>query len=83
MECSTLPGIHSLGPNVEHSLEKNPPFSVAIPALEKTQGYIVAITSLGAQLRVPGGSDGCITKHAVNRLVEFIALGKIFISLVF
>lgn len=48
--------------------------SVAIPALEKTQGYIVAITSLGAQLRVPGGSDGCITKHAVNRLVEFIAL---------
>jgi NAD(P)-dependent dehydrogenase (short-subunit alcohol dehydrogenase family) len=44
--------------------------------LEKTQGYIVAITSLGAQLRVPGGSDGCITKHAVNRLVEFIALGK-------
>ena len=50
--------------------------SVAIPALEKTQGYIVAITSLGAQLRVPGGSDGCTTKHAVNRLVEFIALGK-------
>jgi NAD(P)-dependent dehydrogenase (short-subunit alcohol dehydrogenase family) len=44
--------------------------------LEKTQGYIVAITSLGAQLRVPGGSDGCITKHAVNRLVEFIALGE-------
>jgi hypothetical protein len=44
--------------------------------LEKTQGYIVAITSLGAQLRIPGGSDGCITKHAVNRLVEFIALGK-------
>ena len=44
--------------------------------MEKTQGYIVAITSLGAQLRVPGGSDGCIAKHAVNRLVEFIALGK-------
>jgi NAD(P)-dependent dehydrogenase (short-subunit alcohol dehydrogenase family) len=51
--------------------------------LEKTQGYIVAITSLGAQLRVPGGSDGCITKHAVNRLVEFIALGKIIVSLLF
>ena len=64
---------------------KKTPFSVAIPALEKAQGYIVAITSLGAQLRVPGGSDGCISKHAVNRLVEFIALGKIpfFFFLVF
>ena len=31
---------------------------------------------MGGQLRVPGGSDGCISKHAVNRLIEFIALGK-------
>jgi hypothetical protein len=57
--------------------------SAAIPDLEKTQGYIIAISSIGAQLRFPGGSDGCITKHAVNRLVEFIALGKILISLIF
>jgi NAD(P)-dependent dehydrogenase (short-subunit alcohol dehydrogenase family) len=57
--------------------------SAAIPDLEKTQGYIIAISSIGAQLRFPGGSDGCITKHAVNRLVEFIALGKILISLLF
>jgi NAD(P)-dependent dehydrogenase (short-subunit alcohol dehydrogenase family) len=48
--------------------------SVAVPALEKTQGYIVALSSMGGQLRIPGGSDGCISKHAVNRLVEFIAL---------
>jgi len=48
--------------------------SSAVPALEKTQGYIVAISSMGAQLRVPGGSDPCISKHAVNRLVEFIVL---------
>jgi len=48
--------------------------SAAVLALEKTQGYIVAITSMGGQLRVPGGSDGCISKHAVNRLVEFVAL---------
>jgi NAD(P)-dependent dehydrogenase (short-subunit alcohol dehydrogenase family) len=48
--------------------------SAAVPALEDTQGYIVALSSLGAQLRVPGGSDGCISKHAVNRLVEFVAL---------
>ena len=31
---------------------------------------------MGGQLRVPGGSDGCISKHAVNRLIEFITLGK-------
>ena len=55
---------------------KTTAFSVALPALEMTQGYIIAITSLGGQLRVPGGSDGCISKHAVNRLVEFVALGK-------
>jgi NAD(P)-dependent dehydrogenase (short-subunit alcohol dehydrogenase family) len=52
------------------------PNSAAIPALESTQGYIVAISSVGAQLRWPGASDGCITKHAVNRLIEFIVLGK-------
>ncbi|KAN0111895.1 hypothetical protein V8E52_008101 [Russula decolorans] len=48
--------------------------SAAIPALEKTQGYIIAMSSIGAQLRFPGASDGCITKHAVNRLVEFVVL---------
>jgi NAD(P)-dependent dehydrogenase (short-subunit alcohol dehydrogenase family) len=57
--------------------------SAAVPALEKTQGYIIAISSIGAQLRFPGASDGCITKHAVNRLVEFIILGKIPVSLPF
>lgn len=45
-------------------------------ALENTQGYIVVISSAGAQLRVPGASDACISKFAVNRLVEFIVLGK-------
>jgi len=51
--------------------------SAALPALETTQGYIFAISSIGAQLRFPGASDGCITKYAVNRLVEFVVLGKI------
>jgi len=50
--------------------------SAAVPVLEETQGYIIAISSMGAQLRLSGASDGCITKHAVNRLVEFIVLGK-------
>ena len=52
--------------------------------MEKTQGYIIAISSIGAQLRFPGASDGCITKHAVNRLVEFIVIGKktlVFLSI--
>ena len=44
--------------------------------MENTQGYIVVISSSGAQLRVPGASDACISKFAVNRLVEFIVLGK-------
>jgi hypothetical protein len=51
--------------------------SAAIPALEKTQGYVVALSSVGAQLRFPGISDANISKHAVNRLIEFVALGKI------
>ena len=50
-------------------------FSAAVAHLENTQGYIVVISSTGAQLRVPGTSDSCISKFAVNRLVEFIALG--------
>lgn len=54
-----------------------------MPALEKAQGYIIAISSIGAQLRFPGASDGCITKHAVNRLVEFIALGKTSVTNLF
>ena len=44
--------------------------------MESTQGYIIVISSAGAQLRVPGASDACISKFAVNRLVEFIVLGK-------
>jgi NAD(P)-dependent dehydrogenase (short-subunit alcohol dehydrogenase family) len=50
--------------------------SVALPALEKTQGYIIAISLVGGQQRVPGKSDGCISKHVMNRLVESVALGK-------
>ena len=75
--------LHHCDPNTNTFLLDNTlkttAFGVALPALEKTQGYIIAITSLGGQRRVPGGSDGCISKHAVNRLVEFVTLGKNFI----
>ena len=45
-------------------------------ALEQSRGYYVAISSIGAQVRIPGNSDMNISKHALNRLVEFIVLGS-------
>jgi hypothetical protein len=50
--------------------------SAAIRALKETRGYVVALSSVGAQLRIPGSSDANISKHAVNRLIEFVALGE-------
>ncbi|KAI0313045.1 NAD-P-binding protein [Amylostereum chailletii] len=46
----------------------------ALPALQKTSGYVVAISARTAQLRVSGASDYSIMKHALNRLVEYIDL---------
>ncbi|KAH9060069.1 NAD-P-binding protein [Lactarius vividus] len=46
----------------------------SLPALEKTSGRIVVISSNAAQLRLPHASDYATSKHAINRLVEFIAL---------
>ncbi|KAH9173342.1 NAD-P-binding protein [Lactarius sanguifluus] len=43
-------------------------------ALEKTCGRIVVVSSDGAQLRIPHASDYVTSKHALNRLVEVIAL---------
>jgi hypothetical protein len=51
-------------------------FSPSVPALQASKGYFIVVSSVGAQLRVPGASDYCISKHAVNRLVEFIAVGE-------
>jgi len=50
--------------------------SAAVRALETTHGYVVGLSSVGAQLRIPGSSDANISKSAVNRLVEFITLGE-------
>ncbi|KAH9971430.1 NAD-P-binding protein [Lactifluus volemus] len=46
----------------------------SVVALQESKGYFIAVSSAGAQLRVPGASDYCTSKHAVNRLVEFIAI---------
>ncbi|KAI0319886.1 NAD-P-binding protein [Amylostereum chailletii] len=48
-----------------------------VPAVEhirKTKGYIIATTSANAQMRLPFSSDYSISKHALGRLIEFIAL---------
>jgi NAD(P)-dependent dehydrogenase (short-subunit alcohol dehydrogenase family) len=49
-------------------------FRAAATALEQSRGYCVAISSVGAQIRNPGSSDANMSKHAVNRLIEFIVL---------
>ncbi|KAH9071578.1 NAD-P-binding protein [Lactarius deliciosus] len=45
----------------------------SLSALEKTSGRIVVVSSGAAQLRIPLASDYSTSKHALNRLVEFIA----------
>jgi hypothetical protein len=50
--------------------------SAAATALEESGGYCEAISSVGAQIRNPGSSDANMSKHAVNRLIEFIVLGS-------
>ena len=47
--------------------------SAAVTALEQSNGYYVAIS--GRQDFKAGTSDAHISKHAVDRLVEFIVLG--------
>ena len=39
-----------------------------------TGGYMILISSIGAQLLMPGASDYQTSKHAINRLCEFINL---------
>ncbi|KAI0044557.1 NAD-P-binding protein [Auriscalpium vulgare] len=46
----------------------------AIPELVKTKGRVIITTSIAAQLRVPTASDYVISKFAVGRLAEFIAI---------
>ncbi len=41
-------------------------------ARESTGGHLILISSVGAQLVMPGASDYQTSKHAINRLCEFI-----------
>ncbi|KAJ7174249.1 NAD-P-binding protein [Mycena filopes] len=44
----------------------------ALPELVKTNGYNVIIGSVGAQMRMPFASSYVTSKHALNRLNEYI-----------
>jgi len=46
----------------------------ALPELQKTRGQIVAVSSAAAHIRFPTMSDYQISKHAVNRLIELVAI---------
>ncbi|KAF7330899.1 NAD-P-binding protein [Mycena venus] len=44
----------------------------ALPELAKTKGYNIIIGSVGAQMRMPFASSYVTSKHALNRLNEYI-----------
>ncbi|KAJ7367753.1 NAD-P-binding protein [Mycena albidolilacea] len=44
----------------------------ALPELAKSKGYNIIISSVGAQMRMPFASSYVTSKHAVNRLNEYI-----------
>lgn len=54
--------------------------SYAIPELVKSKGRVIIVTSLAAQLRLPTASDYVVSKFALGRLAEFIAVGEIFLN---
>ncbi|KAI0313159.1 hypothetical protein OF83DRAFT_1142642 [Amylostereum chailletii] len=59
-EVNVLGVFNFVRPSVEH--------------IKKANGYIIATTSAGAQLRLPFSSDYCTSKHALGRLIEYVAL---------
>lgn len=59
----TVPGLTSFSATVDH--------------IVKSQGYIVAVSSIAAQVRVPCASEYNISKHALGRLVEYIGIGTL------
>ncbi|KAI0275448.1 NAD-P-binding protein [Gloeopeniophorella convolvens] len=46
----------------------------AVPHLQKSGGYFVAMSSAAAQLRLPTNSDYAVSKIALNRLLEIIPI---------
>ncbi|VDC05922.1 unnamed protein product [Peniophora sp. CBMAI 1063] len=46
----------------------------ALKHLEKSEGYVVVVSTMAAQLRIPTASDYGVSKHAIGRFVEYVAL---------
>jgi len=46
----------------------------SVPELQKSKGQVVILTSGAALYRLPAASEYCISKHAINRLAEFVTL---------
>ncbi|KAF5372493.1 hypothetical protein D9758_005179 [Tetrapyrgos nigripes] len=44
----------------------------SLPHLSTTSGYFIAVSSIGAQMRLPFASAYPLSKHALNRFVEFV-----------
>ncbi|VDC07856.1 unnamed protein product [Peniophora sp. CBMAI 1063] len=60
MEVNLLGTLNYVGPALKH--------------LKETNGYVVGVSSWSALLRQPSSSDYCISKLALNRFIEFVAL---------
>jgi len=52
--------------------------SFAIPELLKTKGQVVILSSASAQIRLPNASEYCVSKHAMLRFAEFVAIGEYY-----
>ena len=50
--------------------------SFAVPELLKTKGQVVVLSSEVSQLRIPGMSEYCMSKHAMLRFAEFASIGN-------
>ncbi|KAI0054406.1 NAD-P-binding protein [Artomyces pyxidatus] len=46
----------------------------AVPHLRKSSGYVFAMSSGAGHMRIPTASDYGISKHALDRLVEFVTI---------
>ena len=53
-------------------------YSFAVPELLKTKGQVVILGSRASQLRILNESEYCISKHAMLRFAEFVAIGEYY-----
>lgn len=73
MECIT--SLSESTPENPGPALANDEISYGLPYLEKTGGYLLVVSSIGAQSRIPYSSSYCVSKHALNRFVEFVTIG--------